>query len=161
MIDIGDMCPDWSLPTADGGEASLADYRGRLLVLYFYPRADTPGCTTQAQDFTNLLPRFHAAGAAVVGVSKDPVAKLEKFAAKRELEITLVSDAEGDLCEQMGTWVEKNMYGKTFMGIQRSTFVVGPEGKVLHADRKVRAKGHAESLLDALEAGEFEAGNIG
>ena len=150
--EVGDPCPDFTLPLARGGEASLSDYAGKTLVLYFYPRADTPGCTVQAQDFTERLDTFAERGTAILGVSKDPVAKLEKFADKRDLGIALVSDADSDLCERMGVWVEKNMYGKTYLGIERATFVVGPDGTVTHVFRKVRAKGHADALLDTLDA---------
>ena len=150
---VGDPCPDFQLPLAGGGTASLSDYAGKHLVLYFYPRADTPGCTTQAQDFTERLDAFTERNAAILGVSKDPVAKLEKFADKRDLGIALASDADSDLCERMGVWVEKNMYGKTYMGIQRATFVIGPDGKITHTFPKVRAKGHADAVLDTLDAG--------
>ena len=147
-ISIGDPCPDFALPLAGGGTASLADYAGRSLLLYFYPRADTPGCTTQAVDFTAMQDAFAALDTAILAVSKDPVAKLEKFAAKRELGIPLASDADSDLCERMGVWVEKTMYGKTYHGIERSTFLVGPDGRIDSAHRKVRAKGHADAMLE-------------
>jgi len=147
----GDPCPDFSVPLAGGGTASRADYAGRTLVLYFYPRADTPGCTTQAVDFTAMKADFAALDADILGVSKDPVTKLEKFAAKRDLAIPLASDETSDLCEAFGVWVEKNMYGKTYMGIERSTFVIGPDGNIAYAKRKVRAKGHAEAVLDIVK----------
>ena len=150
MLDAGDPCPDFDLPLAGGGTASLGDYSGHHLVLYTYPRADTPGCTTQAQDFSAVLRDLRASGVDVLGVSKDPVAKLEKFAAKRELSVPLASDADSDLCERLGVWKEKSMYGKTFMGIERSTFLVGPDGTVLEVWRKVRPKGHVEAVRDAL-----------
>ena len=151
MLDIGDTCPDFTLPKAGGGTVSPADFANRYRVIYFYPRADTPGCTTQAQDFTARLADFDAANATVIGISKDPVAKLEKFATKRELGIILASDEDSDVCETFGVWQEKNMYGKTYMGIQRSTFVADPDGKLIHVDRKVRAKGHADAVLEAIK----------
>ena len=150
MIETGQPFPDFTIPTAGGGEAKLSDYAGRHLIVFFYPRADTPGCTTEAQEFTAALPELRQLGADVVGVSKDPVAKLEKFAAKRDLGVTLASDATSDLCERAGVWVEKNMYGKTYLGIQRATFLVGPDGKTAHVWPKVRVKGHVEEVLNAV-----------
>ena len=151
MLDIGDTCPDFTLPKTGGGTVSPADFAGRYRVIYFYPRADTPGCTTQAQDFTAQLADFDAANATIIGISKDPVAKLEKFAAKRDLAIILASDEDSDVCETFGVWQEKNMYGKTYMGIQRSTFVADPDGKLIRVDRKVRAKGHADAVLETIK----------
>jgi peroxiredoxin Q/BCP len=151
MINVGDICPDFELPAAGETTVSLKDYSGRYLVLYFYPRADTPGCTTQAQDFTASLPQLDKLNAGVLGVSKDPVKKLDKFATKRELKIALASDEETDLCEQFGVFKEKSMYGKTYMGIERSTFLVSPDDEIIYAERKVKAKGHADKILDLIQ----------
>ena len=152
MLDANDSCPDFTLPVAGGGEVSTSDFAGKVAVIYFYPRADTPGCTTQAQDFTAMLPDLEALGATVIGISKDPVGKLEKFAAKRDLAVTLASDEDGDVCERFGVWKEKSMYGKTYMGIERSTFLIGPDGRVAQVWRKVRAKGHADAVMEAVKA---------
>jgi len=151
MIEVGDNCPAFSLPAAGGQTVSLSDYSGQHLILYFYPRADTPGCTIQAQDFTAALPELKKLNTAVVGVSKDPVKKLDKFVSKRELGIAMASDEESDLCEQFGVFKEKSMYGKTYMGIERSTFIISPEGKIIYAERKVKAKGHTDKILDELK----------
>ncbi|MBD3625565.1 MAG: peroxiredoxin [Rhodobacteraceae bacterium] len=148
----GDPAPDFTLPR-DGGESmSLSDFAGRALVLYFYPRDDTSGCTKEAIAFTALIDQFRAAGAEVVGVSKDPVAKHDKFVAKHDLGIPLLSDEAGDLCERLGVWKEKSMYGKAFMGIERSTFLIDREGRIAREWRKVKVPGHAEEVLDAVRA---------
>lgn len=148
----GDPAPDFTLPR-DGGESmSLSDFAGRALVLYFYPRDDTSGCTKEAIAFTGLIEQFRAAGAEVVGVSKDPVAKHDKFVAKHDLGIPLLSDEDGDLCERLGVWKEKSMYGKTFMGIERSTFLIDRDGRIAREWRKVKVPGHAEEVLDAVRA---------
>ncbi len=153
MIDAQDTAPDFTLPRDGGGEVTLSDLRPQTVVLYFYPKDDTPGCTKEAQGFTEHLAAFEAAGAVVLGVSKDPVAKHDKFVAKYDLGIGLLSDAEGDVCERYGTWVEKKMYGKTYMGIERSTFVINGDGVVTHAWRKVKVPGHVEAVLDAVKGG--------
>ncbi len=153
MIDAGDTAPEFTLPRDGGGEVTLSDLRPQTVVLYFYPKDDTPGCTKEAQGFTEHLAAFEAAGAVVLGVSKDPVAKHDKFVAKYDLGIGLLSDAEGDVCERYGTWVEKKMYGKTYMGIERSTFVINGDGVVTHAWRKVKVPGHVEAVLDAVKGG--------
>ena len=150
MIDAGDKAPDFTLPRDGGGTVSLADLLPRTVVLYFYPKDDTPGCTTEALDFTAQKDAFEAAGAVVVGISKDSVAKHDKFRDKHGLGVILASDAEGDTCERYGTWVEKNMYGKTYMGIERATFVIGGDGTILRAWRKVKVKGHVDEVLDAV-----------
>jgi len=150
MIDAGDKAPDFTLPRDGGGTVSLADLLPRTVVLYFYPKDDTPGCTTEALDFTAQKDAFEAAGAVVVGISKDSVAKHDKFRDKHGLGVILASDAEGDTCERYGTWVEKNMYGKTYMGIERATFVIGGDGTIRRAWRKVKVKGHVDEVLDAV-----------
>jgi thioredoxin-dependent peroxiredoxin len=150
MLSTGDLAPDFTLPR-DGGEmVTLSALKPAKAVLYFYPRDDTPGCTTEALEFTALAAEFEAAGAKVIGISKDSVAKHDKFVAKHDLGVMLVSDAESDVCERYGVWVEKSMYGKTSMGIERATFVVDAEGRISHIWRKVKAKGHAAEVLEAL-----------
>ncbi|TBX27970.1 peroxiredoxin [Nioella sediminis] len=152
MIDAGQTAPDFTLPRDGGADVTLSSLKGGPVVLYFYPRDDTPGCTTEANDFTAMLPDFTAAGATVIGVSKDTVAKHEKFIAKHDLGVILVSDAEGDLCETYGTWVEKNMYGKKSMGIQRATVLIDAEGVVARVWPKVKVAGHAAEVLEAVKA---------
>ena len=148
----GDRAPAFTLPRDGGDNVSLSALKGGPVVLYFYPRDDTPGCTTEANDFTAMLPEFQAAGATVIGVSKDTVAKHERFISKHDLGVILVSDAEGDLCERYGTWVEKNMYGKKSMGIQRATFLIDAGGKVARVWPKVKVAGHAAEVLEAVKA---------
>ncbi len=152
MIEAGSTAPDFTLPRDGGKDVTLSSLRPGPVVLYFYPRDDTPGCTTEANDFTAMLPEFQAAGATVIGVSKDTVAKHEKFIAKHGLGVILVSDAEGELCETYGTWVEKNMYGKKSMGIQRATFLIDGEGTVSRVWPKVKVAGHAAEVLEAVKA---------
>lgn len=149
-LQIGDAAPAITLPR-DGGETlTLADVSGPL-VLYFYPRDDTPGCTTEAIGFTAELTAFAQSGAIVWGVSKDTVAKHEKFITKHDLKIALLSDADGDVCERYGVWGEKKMYGKVFMGIERATFLIA-DGKIARIWRKVKVPGHVVEVLDAVRA---------
>ena len=137
----------------DGGErVSLAGLKGRSVVLYFYPKADTPGCTNEARDFSALADAFAAAGAVVIGVSRDPVRKLDRFKDKYDLRVVLASDEPGDVTEAFGVWVEKSMYGRTYMGIERATFLLDGAGVVRHVWRKVSVKGHAEEVLTAVQA---------
>ena len=152
MAQLGDIAPDFTLPRDGGAEVTLSALKPQKVVLYFYPRDDTPGCTTEALEFTALGDEFKAAGAVVIGVSKDTVAKHDKFVAKHDLGVMLVSDAEGDVCERYGVWVEKNMYGKISMGIERATFLIGSDGKIIRVWRKVKAKGHAQEVLEVLRA---------
>jgi len=152
MIEPGTPAPDFTLPRDGGGEVSLADLKGRIVVLYFYPKDDTSGCTKEAIAFTELAPEFEAAGATVLGVSKDSVKKHDKFRDKHDLKVTLLSDDESDVCERYGVWVEKSMYGKTYMGIERTTFLIGPDGAVQEVWRKVKVPGHAEKVLEAVKA---------
>ena len=149
---IGDIAPDVTLPRDGGNSVSLSDFHGKPVVLYFYPKDDTPGCTKEAIGFTGMVDAFDAAGAVILGVSKDTVAKHEKFSAKHGLKIALLSDAEGDVCERYGVWVEKNMYGKTYMGIERATFLIGADGKIARVWNKVKVAGHAEEVLEAVKA---------
>ncbi|MEO1328040.1 MAG: thioredoxin-dependent thiol peroxidase [Pseudomonadota bacterium] len=148
----GAAAPAFSMPTDGGGSVSLSDLKGKLVVLYFYPKADTSGCTKQAIAFTDMLDAFTAAGAVVIGVSKDPVKKLDKFKDKHELGVILASDEEGDVCERYGVWVEKSMYGKKYMGIERSTFLIGADGALKQVWRKVKVPGHVEQVLEAVKA---------
>ncbi len=152
MAQTGDLAPNFTLPGAGGGEVSLAALKGEKVVLYFYPRDDTPGCTTEALEFTALADEFKAAGASVVGISKDTVAKHDKFITKHDLGVILASDAEGDVCERYGVWVEKSMYGKTSMGIERASFLIDAEGRIAQVWCKVKAKGHAAEVLEATKA---------
>ncbi|MAS45530.1 MAG: thioredoxin-dependent thiol peroxidase [Rhodobacteraceae bacterium] len=149
-ISVGDPAPDFSLPRDGGGALSLSELKGKPVVLYFYPRDDTPGCTTEALDFTALGAEFAAAGAVVLGVSKDSPASHDKFKAKHDLGVTLLSDEDCAVCQAYGSWVEKSMYGKKYMGIDRSTFLIGADGRLVRIWRKVKVKGHAEDVLAAL-----------
>lgn len=149
-LQVGAEAPDFTLPRDGGGDVTLSGLRGSPVVLFFYPKANTPGCTTEARDFTALLPAFDAAGAMVLGISKDSVKKQENFAAKQELAMPLLSDAEGDVCETYGVWGEKKMYGKTFMGIERTTVLIDAEGRIARIWNKVKVAGHAEEVLEAL-----------
>ncbi|MGX9355216.1 thioredoxin-dependent thiol peroxidase [Roseobacteraceae bacterium S113] len=146
------MAPDVQLPRETGEMVRLADLKGQKVVLFFYPRADTSGCTKEAIAFTGLLPAFEAAGTVVFGISKDPVKKQEKFVTKHSLGMAILSDEEGDICEQFGVWKEKSMYGKTYMGIERSTFLIDADGKIAQEWRKVKVPGHAEAVLEAAQA---------
>ncbi|SIT76778.1 peroxiredoxin Q/BCP [Yoonia rosea] len=149
---IGDTAPAFSLPR-DGGEiVNLSDFKGKKVVLYFYPKDDTPGCTKEAIGFTDMVEAFAAEDTIVLGVSKDSVKKHDKFVAKHDLKIALLSDEEGDVCERYGTWVEKSMYGKTYMGIERATYLIGADGKIAQAWRKVKVPGHVEAVLEAVRA---------
>ncbi|MEO0999482.1 MAG: thioredoxin-dependent thiol peroxidase [Pseudomonadota bacterium] len=146
----GDEAPDFTLPASGGETVTLADLRGKTVVLYFYPKDDTSGCTKEAIAFTAEKAAFEDAGAVVLGVSKDSVAKHDTFIAKYDLGVPLLSDAEGDVCERYGVWVEKSMYGKTYMGIERATFVIDAEGRIAHVWRKVKVPGHVEAVLKAV-----------
>ena len=145
---IGDPLPEFSLPRDGGGTVSKSDYTGQKLVLYFYPKDDTPGCTKEAIGFTEMADEFAKAGAAILGVSKDSVSKHDKFITKHDLKIPLASDENGSLCEDLGVWVEKSMYGKTYMGIERATFVIDGDGTIVQDWRKVRVPGHVEAVLE-------------
>jgi peroxiredoxin Q/BCP len=152
VVQVGDMAPDFELPDQDGQPVRLSSLRGRTVVLYFYPRADTPGCTTQACGIRDRRGDYEAAGATVLGVSPDEPGALRRFADKHGLPFTLLADAEHEVAELYGTWVEKSMYGKRRMGVQRSTFVIDPEGKVAHVVPKVSPKTHDDVVLAALGA---------
>ena len=144
----GDPAPDFDLET-DQGRARLADLKGRIVVLYFYPRDDTPGCTAEAIAFSGLKPQFDEIGAMVVGVSKDDPKSHARFRAKYDHDLMLGSEPETDLLERYGAWVEKSMYGRSYMGIDRSTFLIDRQGRIARVWRKVKVKGHAEEVLEA------------
>jgi peroxiredoxin Q/BCP len=150
VIEAGEKAPDFKLPDQDGEDTSLGDLLGQPLVLYFYPRADTPGCTTQACSVRDHHGDYDAAGARVVGVSPDSVSAVKKFADKHDLDFTLLADEDHAVAERYGTWVEKSMYGKKYMGVQRATFIIGTDGKVAHVLPKVQPKKHDGEVLKAL-----------
>lgn len=152
MIETGQTAPDFTLPRDGGGTVTLSAQKPGNVVLYFYPRADTPGCTKEAIAFTEHLDAFAQAGTTVIGVSKDNIKKHDKFRDKYDLTVTLVSDEEGTVCEDWGVWVEKNMYGKTYMGIERATFLIDGTGVVRTIWRNVKVPGHAEAVLEAVKA---------
>lgn len=147
-LDVGSKAPDFTASTDSGGELSLQSLRGKIVVLYFYPKDDTPGCTTEACGFRDAVGDFSKAGAEIIGVSKDSVARHDKFKAKYELPFTLVADEDGTLCEAYGVWQEKKNYGKAYMGIVRSTFLIDENGKIAAAWRNLRVKGHVEKVLE-------------
>jgi len=149
---VGAKAPAFTLPHDGGGTASLADFAGRKLVLYFYPRADTPGCTTEAIDFSRLKAAFNAADADILGVSADPAPAQEKFKAKHKLTIALASDEKHRMLEAYGVWQEKSMYGRKFMGIARVTFLIGPDQRIARIWPKVSVSGHADEVLAAARA---------
>lgn len=152
MLNEGDPLPAGTLRDSNGDTLDLATLGGRPLVLYFYPKADTPGCTNEAKDFSELMPDFDALGARVVGISKDAPKKLARFAEKYSLGVLLASDEGGTVTEDFGAWVEKSMYGRTYMGIDRATFLFGTNGRLERQWRKVKVKGHAAEVLAAARA---------
>ena len=151
MIEVGDKAPNFSLSEQDGRQVKLSDLRGQTVVLYFYPKADTPGCTTQACGVRDHEPQYAAAGVAVFGVSPDPVSKLKRFDDKHALGFPLLSDADHAVAEAYGVWVKKSMYGRTYFGNERSTFVIAPDGRIASVLRKVKPAEHDELVLRALE----------
>ncbi len=152
MAQVGDTAPTASFIAADGSSRSAADYVGKKLVLYFYPKDDTSGCTREAQDFTAMAADFAKAGAVVVGISKDSVKSHAKFVGKYDLAVELGSDESGAVCEAFGVWVQKSMYGRDYMGIERATFLIGTDGKIAQVWRKVKVPGHAAAVLEAAKA---------
>lgn len=152
QIEAGSEAPDFTLPQDGGENVTLSALRPKKVVLYFYPRDDTSGCTKEAIGFTEHLAAFEAAGATVLGVSKDTVVKHGKFRAKHDLGVALLSDAESDVCERFGVWVEKKMYGKVYMGIERATFLIDGSGIVSKVWRKVKVPGHVDAVLEATQA---------
>jgi peroxiredoxin Q/BCP len=151
MIEPGDDAPDFELPDQDGRAVKLSDFRGQPLVVYFYPKASTPGCTTQACGVRDHRANYAKAGAQVLGVSPDPVAKVKKFHQEEGLNFALLADEDHRVAEAYGVWVQKSMYGRTYMGNERTTFVIDPEGKVAQVLRKVKPAEHDELVLKALE----------
>jgi peroxiredoxin Q/BCP len=150
---VGDAFPDVALETPDGGSVSASDFAGKKLVVFFYPKDDTPGCTTENIEFTALAPEFEKAGAALLGVSKDPPKKHAKFIEKHGLKAPLASDAaEGGLSDVLGIWTEKQQYGRTYMGMVRTTYLVGTDGKIAKVWNKVKVKGHADEVLAVAKA---------
>lgn len=149
---VGDKAPAFSMPTNKGAEASLKACAGKNVVLYFYPKDDTPGCTQEAKDFRDHIKEFEKAGAVVIGVSKDPLASHDKFSEKFCLPFPLASDETGETCEAYGVWVEKSMYGKKYMGIERATFLIDGKGIIRQLWRKVKVDGHVQNVLEAVKA---------
>ena len=151
-LDVGDTMPDIALETPEGGTVRPSDFKGQKLVLFFYPKDDTPGCTVENKDFSALLQEFEATGTAVLGVSKDPPAKHAKFAAKHGLSVPLATDADSGLSDALGVWGEKSLYGRLFLGMHRTTYLVDAEGRIARVWRKVKVKGHAAEVLEAARA---------
>lgn len=147
MVDVGDVAPDFTLSSDAGDQVSLSAYRGQNIVLYFYPKDNTPGCTREALAFRDLAEEFEKANAVILGVSKDSVRSHQRFKAKHSLPFTLLSDPEGAVLDRYGVWKQKSMYGRTFMGTERTTFLIDPDGVVTKVYRKVRVKGHAQACL--------------
>jgi thioredoxin-dependent peroxiredoxin len=150
MLKPGDKAPQFSLPSDDGKTMSLKDLKGKKVILYFYPKDLTPGCTTEACDFRDALPAIKKKKAVVVGISRDSLDKHEKFKTKHELNFPLLSDADGKVCAAYGVWKEKSLYGRKFMGIERTTFVIDGSGKIASIFPKVKVNGHVDELLGAL-----------
>jgi peroxiredoxin Q/BCP len=151
-ITEGSKAPAFDMFTAGGGRVTLDGLKGRSVVLYFYPKADTPGCTTEGQDFSSLIKDFDAVEAVVIGVSRDPVKKLDRFKTKYDLKVILASDEPGDVTEAFGVWVEKKLYGREYMGVERATFLIDGAGVVRRVWRKVSVKGHAAEVLAAAQS---------
>ncbi|MGE3251512.1 MAG: peroxiredoxin [Hyphomonadaceae bacterium] len=150
-LKAGDPAPDFDLPTAGGGRISLQSLRKKPVVVYFYPKDDTPGCTQEALNFTERAADFAAAGAAIIGISPDSVSSHDKFTAKYGLQVLLAADDGHKTADDYGVWVEKNMYGRKYMGVERSTFLVAPDGKLARIWRKVKVNGHVEQVLESVK----------
>ncbi len=151
-LDIGDKAPDFSLPTDGGGNITLSDFKGQKVIIYFYPKDDTSGCTKEACAFNDNLSNFEKLGVKIIGISKDSPQKHDKFKEKYGLKFTLASDEECKICEKYGTWVEKSMYGRKYMGIERSTFLIDEDGKIKKIWRKVKVKNHVDDVLESISA---------
>ncbi len=151
-LEIGTTAPAFELPTDGGATLSLASLKGKKVVLYFYPKDMTPGCTTESEGFRDLINDFEKAGCVIVGASKDSVARHDKFVAKHDLPFRLVSDEEGSLCEDYGVWQTKKLYGREFLGIVRTTFLIDEQGKIANVWNKVRVKGHVEAVLEFVQS---------
>ncbi|MBO0334538.1 thioredoxin-dependent thiol peroxidase [Sneathiella sp. CAU 1612] len=152
MPDVGEKAPEFNMPTDGGEDVSLDVLKGTPFVLYFYPKDSTPGCTTEAKDFTASIKEFDKLGVKVIGVSRDSLKKHANFREKQALEVILASDEDGTTCEAFGVWVEKNMYGRKYMGIERATFLIDDAGVIRNVWRKVKVKGHVEAVLEAAKA---------
>lgn len=152
MLDVSDLAPSFTLPSTEGSDVSLSSLKGSAVVLFFYPRDDTPGCTKESIGFSEALQAFADAGTQVYGISRDTLAKHEKFTAKHGLTTPLLSDADNTVCEDYGVWKEKNLYGKKHWGIERSTFLIDAEGRIARVWRKVKVAGHVEEVLEAARA---------
>lgn len=151
-LNTGDIAPEFSLPTDGNGEVKLSDFKGQKVVLYFYPKDNTPGCTTESCNFRDEKKDFEKLNAAIIGISKDSVKKHDNFKAKYDLNFPLASDEESDVCERYGVWTEKSMYGKKFFGIERSTFLIDEDGKIEKIWRKVKVNGHVEEVKAAINS---------
>ncbi|OEF98805.1 peroxiredoxin [Vulcanibacillus modesticaldus] len=151
MFSIGDIAPDFTLPASNGQNVSLHDFRGKYVVLYFYPKDNTPGCTTEACDFRDYYQDFSNLDAVILGVSPDPLKSHEKFISKYQLPFLLLSDEDHEVAKKYDVWVLKKMYGREYMGIERSTFIIDKEGKIMKTYRKVKVKGHVENALEYLK----------
>mgnify|MGYP001188241893 CR=1 FL=1 len=152
MLEVGQKAPDFTAPDETGQTVSLVDFAGKNVVLYFYPKDSTPGCTTEAKDFSALKDQFEAQNAVILGVSKDSIKRHQNFIAKQDLKVKLLSDEQGALCEDYGVWVLKKLYGREYMGIERTTFLIDADGIIRNIWRKVKVKGHAQEVLDTLKA---------
>lgn len=152
MVSVGDIAPNTPFTLPDGSIRKAGDYRGKTVIIYFYPKDDTSGCTKEAQEFSALAADFAEAGAVVVGLSKDSEKSHAKFIAKYDLRVELGSDTDGDVCEAFGVWVEKSMYGRSYMGIERATFLINPDGVVSRVWRKVKVAAHAAEVLAAVRS---------
>ncbi len=150
MLNVGDKAPAFTLPSDEGEKISLSDFKGKTVVLYFYPKDMTPGCTTEACDFRDLFDKFKKKKSVVLGVSRDSVDRHASFKAKQKLNFSLLSDESGKVCEAYGVWKEKSLYGRKFMGIERSTFVIGGDGKIKEIYAKVKVNGHADKVLEGI-----------
>jgi thioredoxin-dependent peroxiredoxin len=151
-LTVGEQAPDFTLPTDGGGTITLSSLRGGKVVVFFYPKDDTSGCTREALDFTAEAAAFAAAGATVIGVSRDSVRSHDAFKAKHGLAVTLASDVDGAVCQAFGVWVEKSLYGRRYMGVDRTTFLIGPDGRISQVWRKVKVPGHVDAVLKALRS---------
>lgn len=149
-LNVGDSAPDFTLPTDGDGELTLSELKGKNIILYFYPKDDTPGCTKEACGFNDMLSQFKALDAKIIGISKDSTTKHDKFKHKYGLNFTLVSDEECEVCEKYGTWIEKSMYGRKYMGIDRATFLIDSKGKIVQIWRKVKVPGHVDEVYNEL-----------
>jgi len=152
MLEIGQNAPDFSLPDESGKIRNLSEFKGRKLVLYFYPKDSTPGCTTEGNDFSALIEEYNQAGTVILGASKDSIKRHQNFIKKQDFKFSLLSDEEGVLCEAYGVWVLKKLYGREYMGIERATFLIDETGVIQKIWRKVKVKGHALDVLETVKA---------